>query len=195
MIPGGGPLPWLLPGIAVALAVSVAASGNVGRALWTRRVVAWVMLLTLGIILSATMTPLRGAFESGSRASAACDLSRLGLPSLEELFRGDVLLNILMFVPLGVAVALLPHSRRRTLVLLAVIALPFAIETYQLLLPALDRACESADVVDNLTGLAIGLAAGLVAGRLLPGIGQAEGSLTGRAERDRPRGEAPGSRP
>jgi hypothetical protein len=32
--------------------------------------------------------------------------------------------------------------------------------------PELDRKCQSGDVVDNLTGLAIGLAAGMAAGRL-----------------------------
>ena len=40
------------------------------------------------------------------------------------------------------------------------IALTFGIETIQLLVPALERAYESADVVDKLTGLAIGLGGG-----------------------------------
>jgi glycopeptide antibiotics resistance protein len=69
-----------------------------------------------------------------------------------------------MFIPLGVTIALVPRSRRKVVVLIAAIALPFAIETAQLLLPVLDRACESADVVDNLTGLVVGLGGGVVAG-------------------------------
>jgi glycopeptide antibiotics resistance protein len=79
---------------------------------------------------------------------------------------GDALGNILMFIPLGVTISLVPGSRRKAAIVVAAIALPFAIETIQLLLPALDRACESADVVDNLTGLVIGLGGGSVAGWL-----------------------------
>ncbi len=56
--------------------------------------------------------------------------------------------------------------------MIAAIALPFAIETIQLLLPVLDRACESADVVDNLTGLVIGLGGGVVAGWLGRSLGR-----------------------
>jgi hypothetical protein len=180
MFSGRGPLPWLLPGIVVALLVATLASGALGRALGVRKVVAWVLLLNLGIILSATLTPQREAFELGVSASGACDLSRLGPPTLDELFRGgDVGLNILMFIPLGVAIAVVPMSRGRTALVIIAVALPFAIEVIQLLLPALDRACESADVVDNLTGLVIGLAAGTVIGRLVPGLGRP-------AERSRP---------
>jgi len=54
-------------------------------------------------------------------------------------------------------------------VVVGAIALSFAIETTQLLVLWLDRACQSADVVDNLTGLAIGLAGGIVARRLAAG--------------------------
>jgi glycopeptide antibiotics resistance protein len=59
-----------------------------------------------------------------------------------------------------------PRSRRKAVVLIAAIALPFAIEITQMLLPILDRACESADVVDNLTGLVLGLGGGVAAGWL-----------------------------
>jgi hypothetical protein len=46
-------LPWLLPGVAIALLVSLAVSGAVCRALRVRRPVAWVMVLSLGVILAA----------------------------------------------------------------------------------------------------------------------------------------------
>jgi glycopeptide antibiotics resistance protein len=71
-----------------------------------------------------------------------------------------------MFVPLGVMISLVPRSRRKAAIVVAAIALPFAIETTQMLLPVLDRACESADVIDNLTGLVLGFAGGSVAGWL-----------------------------
>jgi glycopeptide antibiotics resistance protein len=165
-------LPWLLPGVAISVVVSIAVSGAVGRALGVRRAVAWVMVLSLGIILAATLTPQLEALEFGARGSSSCDLSRLGLAPLREVLRlGDTGGNILMFIPLGVAIGLVPRSRRKAAVVIAAIALPFGIETIQLLVPALDRACESADVVDNLTGLVIGLAGGVVAWRLAGAVG------------------------
>ena len=48
------------------------------------------------------------------------------------------------------------------------LALPFAIEATQLVVIPLGRACQGADVIDNLTGLVIGLMAGAVLGRLRP---------------------------
>jgi glycopeptide antibiotics resistance protein len=161
-------LPWLLPGVVISVVVSIAVSGAVGRALGVRRAVAWVMVLSLGIILAATLTPQLEALAFGARGSSSCDLSRLGLAPLDELLEpSEASLNVLMFIPLGATIGLLPHSRRKAAIVIAAIALPFAIETTQLLAPALDRACESADVVDNLTGLAIGLIGGVVAGRLV----------------------------
>jgi glycopeptide antibiotics resistance protein len=165
-------LPWLLPGVAVALVLSPVLSGPAGQKLRVRPIVAWVFLFSLGVILAATLTPLRGAFD-GDRGSGTCDFSRLGLASIGDLQRfGDVGLNVLIFIPFGLAIGIVPRSRRKTVIVAASIALPFAIEAIQLLLPALDRACESADVADNLTGLVIGLAAGTLVGRLLPRLRQ-----------------------
>ena len=164
-------LPWFLPGLAISVAVSLAAGSRVGRALDVRRAVASLLILSMGIILSATLTPLRGSLDFDTVVPGSCDFSRIGLPPLSEL-RGinDTSLNVLLFVPLGFSVALLPRSRRTVAVIVAAFALPFAIEMTQLLMTALDRACESADVVDNLTGLAIGLASGTAIGWLVRGI-------------------------
>jgi glycopeptide antibiotics resistance protein len=157
-------LPWFLPGVAIAVIVSIAASDVVGRALRVRRPVAWAMVLSLGVILAATMTPQWEALAFGAQGSSSCDFSRIGLAPLSGLLRfGDTSGNVLLFIPLGVTIALMPRSRRKAVVLIAAIALPFAIEIAQLLLPVLDRACESADVVDNLTGLVLGLGGGVVA--------------------------------
>jgi glycopeptide antibiotics resistance protein len=160
-------LPWFLPSAAIALVVSLAVSGAVGRTLRVARPVAWLMVLSLGIILAATLTPQWEALAFGAQGSSTCDLSRLGFAPLRELLRfNDTSLNVLMFIPLGAMIGLVPWSRRKALVVIAAIALPFAIETAQLLLPVLDRACESADVADNLTGLVLGLGGGVVARRL-----------------------------
>jgi glycopeptide antibiotics resistance protein len=122
------------------------------------------LIVSLGIILSATLTPLNGVIDVGGVGAGSCDFSRIGLAPLRELRRlDDTSLNVLLFVPLGISLAFLPRTRRTALLITAAIALPFAIETIQLLLALLDRGCQSADVIDNLTGLAIGFGGGLVA--------------------------------
>jgi glycopeptide antibiotics resistance protein len=165
-------LPWFLPGIALTLVVSTVVCSVVGRTLRVARPVAWLMVLSLGVILAATMTPQWEALAFGAQGSASCDFSRVGLAPLGEFLRlSDTSGNVLMFIPLGVTIALVPRSRFKAAIVIAAIALPFAIEMGQLLLPVLDRACQSADVVDNLTGLVLGMGGGVVAGWLGKSLG------------------------
>ena len=105
-------------------------------------------------------------------------MDHVGPPPL-GLLRGlnDVSLNVALFVPLGFAIALLPRSRRSLAVLVAAIAFPFVIEATQALVTPLGRGCESADVVDNLLGLAAGLAAGVVARWILGAVGGSLGPV------------------
>lgn len=169
MSPFGDALPWLVPGTIVALAVSILASEPLGRWLGVRRGIAWVLLFCLGVILSSTLSPLDRGGVVAPGTALTCDSSRTWPASPSDLRHGvDVALNILMFMPLGWAIAIAPRSRRKVLVLVGAIALPFAIESAQLLVSGLGRACQTADVVDNLTGLVIGLAGGIVVAWLLP---------------------------
>ena len=161
------PLPGFLPGVGLSLAVGALSSGRVARALGGPRALAFGLVLFAGIIASATLTPYT-AGASGAEHPGTCDLSRMGLASLQDLLRvGDVSGNVLMFIPLGVCLALLPRSRSRAILIAAAVAFPFVIEGTQLLVPMLSRQCESADIVDNLTGLIAGLALGSLAGWLL----------------------------
>lgn len=156
---------WALPGFAISIVVGLAVTPAVGRALGAGRATAWALVLSLGIILAATLTPGSEILGSGAWSPGYCDFSRIGLAPWGELLTFyDTGGNILMFIPLGAAIGLLPRSRRKVAIVVGAIALPFAIETIQLVVPWLDRACESADVVDNLAGLMLGLVAGGVAG-------------------------------
>jgi VanZ family protein len=165
----GEPLdvPWFLPGFAISIVVGIAVSGIVARTLCVKRAVGWAIVMSLGIIVAATLTPRRQGLEYGALGASSCDLSRLGPAPIQDLVRPtESLGNIMMFIPLGATIGLVPRSRRKAVLVVGAIALPFAIETAQLLLPVLDRACESADVVDNLTGLVVGFGGGVVAGQL-----------------------------
>ncbi len=157
-------LPWLLPGIALSFLVGIVAAGPTARLLGTRRTIAWLLLAGTGIVVATTLTPWSSPFAPGPAVPSRCDLSRIGPPTWDELRSiYDAGGNILMFIPLGIATGLLPRTRRTAAVVAAAIALPFVVETIQLAVPWLDRQCESADVIDNLTGLAIGFAAGRAA--------------------------------
>jgi glycopeptide antibiotics resistance protein len=160
-------IPLFLPGLGVSIVAAFLLAGAARRTLDAGLLLSWVLIVSLGLILSATVTPSGEANQSGMAGMAACDVSRIGFAGIREvLVFGDTGLNVVLFVPLGAAIGLLPRSREKAVIVVGAIALPFAIETVQLLLPSLHRGCQSADVVDNLTGLAIGLAGGFVAGWL-----------------------------
>jgi len=162
-------LPWLLPGTALAAAASVLAGGPVARWLWVRRSTATVGVFALGLILASTLTPVDATLGEYPDGLRVCDLSRTWLAPLPEMLSGsDVTLNILLFVPLGASIGLAPWSARKLVVLAVALALSPTIEALQLFLPPLHRGCESADVVDNVFGLVLGLVAGVALAWLAP---------------------------
>lgn len=159
-------LPWFLPGLAIFVLLGFATARPFARLLRAHVALAFAQVVGFGIIISATLTPLRGQFNLAA-VGGTCDLSRMGLAPIHDLLRiDDTSLNIVMFIPLGIALGLLGRSRRKVLLIGAAAALPFVIETTQLLVPAIERGCQSADVIDNLTGLVVGLALGTLAGWL-----------------------------
>lgn len=157
-------VPWFLPGLAVWLLVALAATPRVSRRLEAERLLVFPLLMALGIVILATLTPTSVALAGLGSGSAACDLGRLGLPPRSEVLAvHDTLRNILLFVPLGLAVGLLPRRPTTAVVVVAAYSLPLVIETIQLIAPAMGRGCQSADVIDNSIGLTLGLVIGSVA--------------------------------
>lgn len=136
-----------------------------GVARWTL----FALFLSLGLVLSATLTPFVPDMLS-PRHAGTCNLTLVGPTSWTEVIApGDTSGNVLLFVPLGASISLLQLSRLKTACVLAAIALPFTIEATQSFVPLLGRSCEAADVVNNLTGLFVGLAAGTLVGPLVRG--------------------------
>lgn len=158
-----GVLPWFLPGLAITTVIALAVAGRVARRLRTESWIAFLLVMSLGAVLAATIPPVAGGFSGRASAPGRCDFGRIGLAPLSDyLHLGDTSLNVILFVPLGLAIGLLGRSPATARLLVAVLALPPAIETIQSLVPMLGRGCESGDVVDNLLGLGIGLALGVL---------------------------------
>ena len=162
-------VPWFLPGVLLSLIVGVATRRSVARFLAVSPAIAAALIASAGWTVAATLTPLRRALESDAAGTGGCDLSRLRGPTLEEVVGSgsdEVLLNLLLFVPLGFTIGLAPRSRQKAVLLLVGVLMPVSIEAIQLLTPVLVRGCESADIVDNLLGLALGVTTATVAHHL-----------------------------
>jgi VanZ family protein len=161
-------VPMFVPGMAVTLVAAALAARPLARFLDVDALVATVLLLGFGAVLSATLTPSWDALRAGVQGSGVCDLSRIGLAPLSELRSvNDTSLNVILFMPLGVALGALPATRRTAVVVAIAFALPFVIEGTQLVVPALDRACQTADLFDNVSGLVLGGGIALVSRAVL----------------------------
>jgi hypothetical protein len=151
--------PLVLPGFLMTVAVSAVLVAPVSRRFRLQPVVVWILLMGLGGIASLTLTPHPGPLDSGS--TGFCDLRFTGLLSWSQLFsNNDRSLNVALYVPLGIGLGLLPRSRLKRAAVGLAIGLPVAIEFTQGAVSLLNRACQLQDVVDNLSGLAIGFLAG-----------------------------------
>ena len=154
--------PWYWPALAIAVAISLATFRPLARMLGTPRGLTFVLVLSLGGIVALTLTPGNDAFSPYVFQDCFVRIIRpIGFERLTNL--GERGLNVLLFLPLGLAIGALPRSKVKWGLAVAALAFPFLIEFIQYALPDLGRSCSSIDVVDNLTGLVVGLAAGLVA--------------------------------
>lgn len=163
-----GLLPLVAPGMVIWSAVAIVASSSLGRYFGASRAHAALLLMALGLVLLATLPPTGAALEGNGSQQDFCDFERVTVAPMAVLLRlNETSLNVLLFVPLGIALGSLPWSRRALLAVVAAFLLPFAIELFQLLAHVLGRGCQSADVIDNSMGLVIGLTIGASARWLL----------------------------
>ncbi len=123
------------------------------------------------VIACVTLIPAQGApgvvSAEGRLSSCSWDI---GGPAPEGFWifqSGQRFLNTVLFVPSG-ALLVLCAARWRAgwvlvpLGLLGLAVYSAAIEATQLVLARIDRACDVTDVIDNVTGAAIGVAIGIV---------------------------------
>jgi predicted metal-binding membrane protein len=149
-------VPWFGPGVLLSIVAALVMAKPISGVLGASRLVAAMVVLSLGTVASATLTPI-AAVDREPSTSRPCDMSHMSVLPLSELpTLDDRSLNVLLFVPIGLAIALVPVTNRRWTGLIIAASLPFAIEATQLAVPVLNRGCESGDVIDNLTGLLAG---------------------------------------
>lgn len=161
--------PWYWPALAIAVAVSLATFRPLAAWLHAPRAIVLLLVLSFSGIVALTLTPGDDAFSPYLFQDCFVRIVRpIGFERIANL--GERGLNVLLFVPLGLAIGALPGSRVKWGMVAGALALPFLIEGIQYVLPALGRSCTSVDVVDNLTGLVVGLSVGLIA-RLAVSIG------------------------
>ncbi len=162
-------IPWFWPGVAASILIATFAAGPLGRRLAIGTGLAWLFLMSLGGIASLTLTPGLEAFAEVHRRG--CDLGLSGAPNFGNILTvNETSLNIALFVPLGVSVALMRRSTTKLALAAGALALPLAIEGFQYMVPVFDRQCQAGDIASNLTGLIVGLAIGSIAGAVLAAV-------------------------
>jgi len=130
----------------IGFAAVLIATPFVARWLHTRRRVAGVLLcLAAALIVFTTLIP------DPTRIVAGCELPF----AFTDLIRVDSLANILLFVPLTLAMTVL--TRRRLLAFAVGTGASAAIELAQWLAPTLGRSCTSTDWIANTLGAALGV--------------------------------------
>ena len=150
-------IPWFWPVTAATVGVATLFSRQVARSFGSTRLHAFVLLVSVGGIVALTLTP------AGDFGGHACRIPSSWPISLDDFVsptaRG---LNVVLFIPLGIALGLMPRSPVKAEAVFLAALSPLLIELTQSIV-GLGRTCEATDVVDNLTGLAVGfLIAGIV---------------------------------
>jgi len=174
MFPIGG-TGWMLLFAAVTGLFCVVLGLVVGRWMGPVAGIAWFGLLwSIAVIGVVTLIPAQDGlgYIPADQHATSCSWD-IGGPSPNGFWifgGGQQLLNVLLFVPAGIFLVV-AFGRWRTrwvlipfgLALLAAYSL--GIEETQLHVARIDRACDVTDIIDNVTGAALGVLIGLL---LLP---------------------------
>ena len=155
-------LPWAIPlvlaGTAVAILVGVVGQRRRGATAW----LVAALIVSVSLVAAFTLTPNSGLGEA-VLGDPRADLGPWGY--LREpgywLHLDERTLNVALFIPLGLTLALLARGAVRWVLLAAGLAAPWVIEGLQWVLP-FDRGPQVNDLVDNSTGFLVGFAVGLV---------------------------------
>lgn len=149
-------LPLLIPVLVGGVLLAVLAYRPLSRWLPSPAWSSALLIVSLAIVAAITLTP---------QDLDQADASRWWLIAWLLETVGDRGLNVLLFVPLGVAVMFIGRPRLRIAAMVGAIALPWVVEGTQHLVAPLARDSQWQDVIDNTAGVLIGLGIGWVAQR------------------------------
>ena len=158
-------IPVLVVPVVLAYAVLAACWVWRGRA---HLAVTLERVLLVGAVVFATVvtTSPPGVTDTGVlEPDRSCAIHPVALGLAAVTADDQRILNVLLLVPVGVFAALVATRLRRPVglrVVAVAAALPFAYEAGQQVFRGLQRACDTTDLVDNLTGVLLGLAAGIL---------------------------------
>lgn len=163
--------PWAFPVLAVGILAGALAARPVGRFLRMPPWAAFLLVAALALVVAVTLTPLGSASDV---PAALPQLPAHPIPVEVQTASGlwrwpwqwfpidERTLNVALFVPLGVGVGLVGRRRLRVVLPLVALMLPLVVEGTQYLVGPLNRDADWRDVVDNVTGVVIGLVIGVV---------------------------------
>jgi hypothetical protein len=166
---------WMLLFAAGAGLLALVVGLAVGRRMGPLAGFAWFGLLwSLAVIGIVTLIPAENGlgYIPADQHATSCSWD-IGGPSPDGFWifgGGQQLLNTVLFVPAGILLVLALARWRAGWVLVpvglaALAAYSLGIEETQLHVARIDRACDVTDIIDNVTGAAIGLVIGVA---LLP---------------------------
>ena len=145
-------LPWAVWAVLVAGAVAVLAARPLGDWLESSPLVGALLVFGLGIVMAVTLTPVNPQGTSSWRSMGS------GAPLVPDWVVSDRFANLLLFVPLGLAVGLVGRPGARRWLVAGALLLPFAVEGLQAVATVLNRGPQWQDVLDNVLGVLAGLA-------------------------------------
>lgn len=160
-------VPWAIPVVLGSVAVAV-----VVGALLQRRwgATAWLVaaaIVSVGLIVGITLTPNAG-YDGTPFVDPRPDPGPWGyLTAPAYWFHLDARsLNVALFIPLGLTLALLARGSMRWVILAIGLAAPWLVEGLQRVLP-FARDTQYIDVADNSTGFVVGFLLGFATGLLI----------------------------
>ena len=174
MVPIGG-VGWMLVLAAASGLLCLVVALAVGRRMGPVAGLAWGGLLwSVSVIGILTLIPAQDGlgYIPADQHATSCSWD-IGGPSPDGFWifgGGQQVLNTLLFVPAGVFLVLVLARWRAGWVLVPLglgllAAYSLTIEVVQLQVARIDRACDVTDIIDNVTGAAVGVLVGIA---LLP---------------------------
>lgn len=172
MFPVGG-VGVMLVGVAVSGALCLLLARLVRRRMGLLGAATVGLLLwSLAVIAVLTLIPANGApgvvYAEGRLATCSWDIGGPAPDGFWIFPGGQRMLNGAIFAPSGALLALLAARWPRLVWLIVPLGLAglaaysTGIELTQLVLARLDRACDVTDIIDNVTGAAVGVVVGLL---------------------------------